>query len=52
MRLDKVIARGRIIDLRSTDLEGALQELVSVAVAKFPDLRRLWMHPYKGQPPR
>ncbi|HEY3754588.1 MAG TPA: diadenylate cyclase [Opitutaceae bacterium] len=40
MRLDKVIARGRVIDLRSVDLEGALDELVTVAVAKFPDLKR------------
>ncbi len=40
MRLDKVIARGRVIDLRSADLEGALDELVAVAAAKFPDLKR------------
>ena len=40
MRLDKVIARNRVIDLRSVDLEGALEELVGLAVARFPDLRR------------
>jgi len=39
MRLDKIIARGRLIDLRSVDLEGALQELLTVSVAKFPDLK-------------
>jgi len=39
MRLDKIIARSRVIDLRSLDLEGALQELVGVAVASFPDLK-------------
>ncbi len=40
MRLDKIIARGRIIDLRSLDLEGALQELLAVCVDRFPDLKR------------
>ena len=40
MRLDKIIARGRIIDLRSIDLEGALQELLAVCVERFPDLKR------------
>jgi diadenylate cyclase len=40
MRLDKIIARGRVIDLRSLDLEGALQELVAVSATKFPDLKR------------
>ena len=39
MRLDKIIARGRIIDLRSLDLEGALRELLDACVAKFPDLK-------------
>src|SRR4051812_21243700 len=39
MRLDKIIARSRIIDLRSHDLEGALQELLAVSVEKFPDLK-------------
>ena len=40
MRLDKIISRGRIIDLRSIDLEGALQELLAVCVDRFPDLKR------------
>ncbi len=40
MRLDKIIARGRIIDLRSTDMRGALDELLNVSIAKFPDLKR------------
>jgi diadenylate cyclase len=40
MRLDKIIARNRVIDLRSLDLEGALQELVGVSATKFPDLKR------------
>jgi hypothetical protein len=39
MRLDKIIARGRIVDLKSLDLEGALQELLDVCVEKFPDLK-------------
>jgi len=39
MRLDQIITRGRVIDLRSLDLEGALQELLAVSVAKFPDLK-------------
>lgn len=39
MRLEKIIARGRIVDLRSLDLEGALQELLGVCVDKFPDLK-------------
>jgi diadenylate cyclase len=39
MRLDKIIARSRIVDLRSLDLEGALQELLDVCVDKFPDLK-------------
>jgi len=39
MRLDQIITRGRVIDLRSHDLEGALQELLAVSVAKFPDLK-------------
>src|SRR6185312_394465 len=30
----------RIIDLRSLDLEGALQELLAVCVERFPDLKR------------
>ena len=39
MRLEKIIARNRIIDLRSGDLPGALQELLAVSVASFPDLK-------------
>jgi DNA integrity scanning protein DisA with diadenylate cyclase activity/mannitol/fructose-specific phosphotransferase system IIA component (Ntr-type) len=40
MRLDKVIARSRIIDLRSQTLEAALEELLDVCIAKFPDMKR------------
>src|SRR5580704_17652600 len=40
MRLDKIIARSRIVDLRSLTLAGALAELLDVAVARFPDLKR------------
>jgi DNA integrity scanning protein DisA with diadenylate cyclase activity/mannitol/fructose-specific phosphotransferase system IIA component (Ntr-type) len=40
MRLEKIIARGRIIDLRSPDLKGALEELLDVTVARFPELKR------------
>jgi diadenylate cyclase len=40
MRLDKIIARSRIVDLRALDLEAALQELLDVCVEKFPDLKR------------
>ena len=39
MRLDRIIARSRIVDLRSLDLEGALRELLDVCVAKFTDLK-------------
>ncbi|HVU32464.1 MAG TPA: diadenylate cyclase [Opitutaceae bacterium] len=39
MRLEKIIARSRIIDLRALDLEGALKELLDVSVEKFPDLK-------------
>jgi diadenylate cyclase len=39
MRLDKIIARSRIIDLRSHDLEGGLRELLDVCVERFPDLK-------------
>jgi DNA integrity scanning protein DisA with diadenylate cyclase activity/mannitol/fructose-specific phosphotransferase system IIA component (Ntr-type) len=39
MRLDKIIARGRIVDLHSLTLQGALQELLSACVEKFPDLK-------------
>ncbi len=40
MKLDKIITRGRIIDLRSTDMRGALDELLAVSISKFPDLKR------------
>jgi len=40
MRLDKIIARSRIVDLRSLTLEAALGELLDVCIAKFPDLKR------------
>ncbi len=39
MRLDQLITRGRIVELHSLDLEGALQELLAAAVLKFPDLK-------------
>lgn len=40
MRLEKIIARGRIIELRSADIKGALEELLSVSVNRFPDLKQ------------
>lgn len=40
MRLDKIIARSRIVDLRSLSTPDALAELLDVAVDKFPDLKR------------
>lgn len=40
MRLDKIIARRRIIDLRSVTLEAALGELLDVCISRFPDLKR------------
>ncbi|MFT3870007.1 MAG: diadenylate cyclase [Nibricoccus sp.] len=40
MRLEKIIARSRIIDLRSADMKGALQELLEVSVNRFPDLKQ------------
>jgi len=40
MRLDKIIARSRIVDLRSVTLEAALGELLDVCIARFPDLKR------------
>ena len=39
MRLDKIIARSRLVELTSTDLKGALEELLAVSVSKFPDLK-------------
>jgi diadenylate cyclase len=40
MKLEKIIARNRIIDLRSTDMKGALTELLAVSASKFPDLKQ------------
>jgi DNA integrity scanning protein DisA with diadenylate cyclase activity/mannitol/fructose-specific phosphotransferase system IIA component (Ntr-type) len=39
VRLDRIIARSRLVELKSTDLKGALEELLAVSVEKFPDLR-------------
>lgn len=39
MRLDRIIARSRLVELKSTDLKGALEELLAVSVEKFSDLR-------------
>jgi DNA integrity scanning protein DisA with diadenylate cyclase activity/mannitol/fructose-specific phosphotransferase system IIA component (Ntr-type) len=38
MRLDKYITRSRVVDLASTDMEGALAELLNLTVGRFPDL--------------
>lgn len=38
MRLDKYITRSRVVDLASTDMEGALEELLNLTVARIPDL--------------
>jgi len=40
MRLEKLIARNRIIELQGTDMKAALEELLEVAAEKFPDLKR------------
>ena len=40
MRLEKIIARSRIVDLRSADMKGALEELLEVSVSRFPDLKQ------------
>jgi DNA integrity scanning protein DisA with diadenylate cyclase activity/mannitol/fructose-specific phosphotransferase system IIA component (Ntr-type) len=40
MRLEKIIARSRLVDLRSADMKGALQELLEVSVSRFPDLKQ------------
>ncbi|MCH8475437.1 MAG: PTS sugar transporter subunit IIA [Opitutales bacterium] len=39
MRLDKFVTRGRTIDLESTDLKGALRELLEVSTTRFKDLK-------------
>ena len=40
MRLDKYISRGRVVDLGSADMEGALVELLNLTVDRFPDLNK------------
>jgi DNA integrity scanning protein DisA with diadenylate cyclase activity/mannitol/fructose-specific phosphotransferase system IIA component (Ntr-type) len=40
MRLEKIIARGRIVELSSRDMKGALEELLQVSVSRFSDLRQ------------
>jgi len=40
MRLDKYISRGRVVDLGSADMEGALVELLNLTVERFPDLNK------------
>jgi Uncharacterized conserved protein len=40
MRLERHIARNRIIELEATDLKGALGELLDHAASCFPDLKR------------
>lgn len=40
MRLDRFITRSRVVDLASGEMEGALSELLSHALDRFPDLDR------------
>jgi DNA integrity scanning protein DisA with diadenylate cyclase activity/mannitol/fructose-specific phosphotransferase system IIA component (Ntr-type) len=40
VRLDKYISRGRVVELGSTDMEGALVELLNLTVDRFPDLNK------------
>lgn len=40
MRLDKYIARSRVVELSGTDLKSALGELLDASIAKFPDLKK------------
>jgi len=40
MRLEKVIARSRIVELRSLEIKGALEEILSVSISRFPDLKQ------------
>jgi DNA integrity scanning protein DisA with diadenylate cyclase activity/mannitol/fructose-specific phosphotransferase system IIA component (Ntr-type) len=40
MRLEKIIARSRVIDLRGTDMRQALGELLTVSLSRFPDLKQ------------
>ncbi len=40
MRLEKIVARSRIVDLRSTDMKGALGELLVACGSSFPELKQ------------
>lgn len=40
MRLEKFIARRRVVELQSTDLTGALREMLEVTNESFPDLHK------------
>lgn len=40
MRLEKIIARSRIVELGSPDITSALEELLEVSVTRFPNLRQ------------
>jgi len=40
MRLDRYISRNRVVDLASTDMESALEELLTLTLDRFPDLDR------------
>ncbi|MDR0901521.1 MAG: diadenylate cyclase [Opitutaceae bacterium] len=40
MRLEKIITRGRVIDLRGSDMRQALDELLAVSLSRFPDLKQ------------
>lgn len=39
MRLEKLIARSRIVELESSSMKGALREMLSVAASRFGDLK-------------
>jgi diadenylate cyclase len=39
VRLDRIISRSRVIDLKAGDLKGALEELLGVVVGRFPELK-------------
>ncbi len=39
MRLEKLIARSRIVELQSTSMKGALSEMLTVAAQRFDDLK-------------
>ena len=40
MRIEKFITRQRIVDLVSSDLKGALGEMLEMLASRFPDLNR------------